>query len=153
MSMELHVLSDRQLETTAVWQQAIQHDGFPLQFQISVRLLDSRGFVPVKLNGKETGFECVRWEAAALYQENPKIDVGRRYRFALALRWGGDIDGGVSAYFAASSYARSTDGVIFDGEEAKIISAQRAAEIGREIEGSEALIQKAVEAVMARFKA
>jgi hypothetical protein len=84
--------------------------------------------------------------------ESPHIDFGRRWKHALVLRWGSDPYAGAAAYLAGSAYAKATGGVLLDCEEGKIISAQRAAEIGFELERGIPMIEAALRKVMEQFR-
>lgn len=151
MSMELYVLSDRQLESIAAWQIAIDASHFPLRVSLSTPFARLNGVLPVQLGDRQTVFECVHWNAAELMAELADIDFGRRWKFVLAFRWTGNPYEGIAAYMAAGAYAKATGGIVFDCEEGKIISPERAGEIAREIERDipmiEEMVRKAVEKI------
>lgn len=148
MSMELYVLSDRQLSATDAWQQALDSRGAPLRLQMTFSLAKG-GILPVKFKEKPAAFECARWDAAALMAEASGVDFGRRWTYALALRWGGDPYGGIAAYLAGAAYATASNGIILDCEENKIITPARAGGIALEIEqfipDLDRLVQKVIE--------
>jgi hypothetical protein len=56
MSMELHVLSDRPLNSVAEWQRAIDREGFQLRLSSDIQFATASGMLPVTLEGKQTGF-------------------------------------------------------------------------------------------------
>ena len=134
MSMEVAVLSDRRLATTAEWQQAIDTEGFPLRLDPECALAEARGFFPAHFGDKLTGFECYHDDAAEMMQDYPDIDFGRRWTQALGLRFLGDPHELRAAFMAATAYARATGGVVWDGELGEVMSPDRAAEVTREIE-------------------
>jgi hypothetical protein len=152
MSMELYVLSDEELPSLAAWQQAIKASGFEVKLSTERSLAELRGALPVLLDDRHTAFECDHWDAAELIAEWSEVDLGRSWRRALAMRWGGDLYAAASAYFVAAAYATATGGVILDCEEGKIISPQRAAEIARELQQSQPLIDEAVRRVSEQFQ-
>lgn len=152
MSMELYILSDARLTSIAHWQRAIDADRSELRLSDQRPLADLHGTLPVVLNGKSTSFECDHWNPSDVVKNAPEIYFGRRWKYALAFRWGGDIDASVAAHAASAAYARATGGVILDCEEGKIISPKRALEISAEIAGSRAQIEAAVRMVIANFQ-
>lgn len=152
MSMEIYVLSDRRLESIDAWQQAVEAAGLPLQLSTATPFAELRGAWPVVLEQRETAFECDHCHARELMAEMPEVDFGRAWTCALAFRWGADVYAGASAFAAASAYATATDRVILDCEKAKLISAERAIEISRELAQSEALIKEAVRQVVEQYQ-
>ena len=152
MSMELYIFSDRRLTSIGAWQQAIDTEGFPLRLSTGIPFTALQGALPGRFRGKPTAFECDHWNASERIAESPHIDFGRRWKYALAFRWGADTYAGAAAYMAGSAYAKATGGVLLDCEEGKIISAQRAAEIGFDLERSIPMIEAAVRKVMEQFR-
>lgn len=53
---------------------------------------------------------------------------------------------------AGSAYAKATGGIVFDCEEGKIISPERAGEIAREIERDIPMIEEMVRRVSEKFQ-
>src|SRR5258708_2916008 len=134
MSMEIHCLSDRQLNSIAGWQQAIDAEGFALQLSTTRSFQNLNGFLPVRSGKTETGFECYHDDAPELLIEYDDIDFGHPWEFALSFRWGGTFSACVAAYMAAAAYAKATDGVVFDTEEGQILTPQRAVDYARQME-------------------
>lgn len=144
MSMEMYVLSDRRLASVDAWQEAIDQGGFPLRLSQETPFAKLHGALPVVLGQRQTAFECDHWNSKELMAEKPDVDFGHAWTYALAFRWGGDVYAGSSAYAAAAAYAAATDGVIFDCQEGKIISTQRAAATSRELKQSKPVVDEAV---------
>lgn len=142
MSMELYVLSDVQLPSIAAWQQAIDVDGFPLRLFTGRPFAELRGVLPVRLRDRQAAFECDHWNAAELLTELSDVDFGHRWKFVLAFRWTGNPYEGIAAYMAGGAYAKATGGIVFDCEEGKIISPERAGEIAGEIERNIPMIEE-----------
>ena len=152
MSMEIYVLSDRRLESIAAWQKALDQSGFQLRLSTETPLAELGGALPVVLEKLQTAFECDHWSAAELMAETPKVDFGHAWTCALAFRWGGDVYAGASAYAAAAAYAAATGGVVLDCQEAKLISAERAADASRELLGGKAVVEEAIRWVLEHYK-
>lgn len=134
MSIEISVLSDRRLASTAEWQRAIDAERFPLRLDPEVQLDQANGFFPAHFGDKLTGFECYHDDAAETIGNYPDIDFGRPWAHALGLRIMGDDDELRASFMAATAYARATGGVVWDGESGEVMSPDRAAEVTREIE-------------------
>ncbi len=151
MSMELYVLSNRRLASVAQWQQAINAEGVALSLSVQRSFEQLAGFLPVTFNATDTGFECDHWDIHDLKTITANINFGR-WQYALAFRWGADINAAVAAYRAAAAYARATDGFLFDCEEGKIITPDQSLAIARELERSKPLIEEAVRRGVEQFK-
>ena len=134
MSIEISVLSDRQLASTAEWQQAIEAEGFPLRLDPTMKLDEAGGFFPAHFGEKLTGFECYHDDATEMIESYPDIDFGHRWAHALGLRIGGDYDELRATFMAATAYARATGGAVWDSESGEVMSPDRAAEMTREID-------------------
>jgi len=152
MSMEIYVLSDRRLASIVEWQRAIDRNGFPLCLSAARSVAELHGALPVMLRGRATAFECDHRNADTLMAEMPDVAFRRRWRYALAFRWGADIDAGVSAYLAAAAYAQDTAGRILTADDGELISPDRAATIAGELEQGRPLIEEAVRRALERFR-
>jgi hypothetical protein len=134
MSMELHVFSNRALDSMAAWQEAIKAQGFALELSAALPLSSHRGFLPARSGGRQTGFECYHDDPADLRLAYHDIDFGRAWTYALSLRWGARLLECFAAWMAAAAYANATDGVVFDPDTSELLAAQQAIERAREIE-------------------
>jgi hypothetical protein len=152
MSMEIYVLSDRRLASIAEWQRAIDRKGFPLRLSTPTPFARLNGAVPVVLRDRMSAFECDHRNADVLMAETPNVSFGQRWRYALAFRWGADIDAGVSAYLAAAAYAAATAGRILDAAAGKLISPDSAEKIAGELEQGRPLIEEAVRRALERLR-
>lgn len=152
MAMEIYILSARAMVSIDEWQRSIDDSGFPLRLSTGIPFAKVRGFLPATLKGEDTGFECNHWQVSDVL-DTYHVDIPSQFVHALALRMMGRLPEVASAYMAASAYARATGGAIFDCEEGKFISPQRAAEIAREIELVGPRVMEAADrAVKAAFK-
>lgn len=142
--MELCVLSDVRLASINEWQRAIDFAGFSLRLSATRPFSDLSGVLPVQLNERQTAFECDHWDLDDLVETYDDIDFGHRWKYTLAFRWTGNPYEGIAAYMAAGAYAKATGGVVFDCEEGKIISPERAGEVAGEIERQMPLIEEAM---------
>lgn len=131
MSMEIWVLSDRQLKSTAEWQAAINAEDYPLQLSPDVAFEALRGFFPMQLRGERSGCECYHDPAEELIKANSNVDFGRAWKYALGFRWGANLGAMQAAWMAATAYAAATNGIVVDDQELKI---RTAAESRREVE-------------------
>jgi hypothetical protein len=147
MAMELFVLSDKQLNSMAEWQAAVDSEGYPLRFDESTPIAALKGFLPATLRGVETGFECSHWQAERFMPEISRVNFGHDWKYLLAFRWGGDFNQLQSAWMAAVAYAKATGGIIFNDEEGKIHTATEARDIVQEIERG----MPTVEAILRQF--
>ena len=137
MSMEIYVLSDRRLASIAEWQQAINQAGLDLRLPADAVFSDLSGFLPVRMNGLEVGFECDHWDVADVLDASyHDVDFGRPWSHALAFRWGASFEANRAAWMAASAYAQATDGIVFDPQSGELVTPVRAAEIVHELEAS-----------------
>jgi hypothetical protein len=138
MSMELRLFSDRRLVSISEWQRAIDAEGFPLRLSDETPLDKVNGFLPSYLQDRLTGFECNHWDPKEVIAGNPDIDFGHDWKYVLAFRWlGSKRDEAVAAWMAATSYARVTDGVVFDDQEGKLRTAPEALVVVRDLESDD----------------
>ena len=154
MSMELCLFSDRRLGTIAEWQNAIAAEAFPLQLSKETSLNAVNGFLPSRLGGKLTGFECNHSKADEAMAGYSGVDFGHEWKYALALRWlGSKRDEMLAAWMAATAYARATDGVVFDELDGKIRTASQAMEIVRDLRSDDQhIVDAAVEEALRRLR-
>jgi hypothetical protein len=154
MSMELSLLSDRQLHSIAEWQTAIDIEGFPLRLSAEKAIDAIDGFLPSYLEGRLTGFECNRWDPSEVLSSYAAVDFGHAWKYALAFRWiGSKRDEMRAAWMAATAYARATDGVVFDGLDNEIRSPQQALEVVRDLESDDQhIVDAAVQEALRRLR-
>ena len=151
MSMEIYVLSDTQLASIEAWQRAIDAEGFRLKLSKETSIEALRGHLPAWWGEKYAGFECDHWNAAELMDELPEVVFEHQWKYALAFRWGADLNACQGAYMAATAYARATNGVILDCEEGKLLSPQRALELTQKIESDLPAIEQALRNVVKKI--
>jgi hypothetical protein len=153
MAMELWVLSDKQLNSIAEWQSAIDIEGFPLKLSEKLQFEKLDGFLPSHLRGDLTGFECNHWNASEFMRDASDIDFGHDWKYVLAFRWGGNFNELRAAWIAGASYAQATGGVVFDDQEGKIRNAAEAREVARvEYETPDPNVKSVVDKVLRDLK-
>jgi hypothetical protein len=126
MSMEIYVLSDRQLSSMTSWQMAIDAERFALTLDASRPFAHLRGHLPAQWQGARAGFECDHWRPESVLESYPDVRFDRRWTYCLVFRWGADPRACLGGYMAATAYARATDGVVFDPDSGKILTAEQA---------------------------
>jgi hypothetical protein len=129
MAMELQVFSDRRLNSISEWQRAIDGEGFPLRLAGDVHLATTDGFLPAKLEDKQTGFECFHDDAWQAMRFLGVSHFSHFWKYALGFRWGGNFAELESAWMAATAYAVATAGIIFDHEEGRVFTPQQGREL------------------------
>jgi len=118
--MEIWVLSDKQLNSIAEWQAAIDLEGYPLQLSGDAVFARLRGFLPMRLRGEQGGCECYHDPADELITTCPNVDFGHAWKYALGFRWGGSFTEMQCAWMAATAYAAATNGIVIDDQELRI---------------------------------
>ena len=135
MSMELWVLSDRQLSSIAEWQAAIDAEGYPLDLEKGFSFESLKGFLPCHLRGELTGFECYHDDAAALMRHNPDFNFGHDRKYALGFRWfGSKQNETLAGWMAGTAYARATAGIVANDQDSRLRTAAESADVVRGIE-------------------
>jgi hypothetical protein len=132
MSMEVHVLSNKQLPSIAAWQQAIDAEGFDPKLDPEVKLDVASGFLPAMLRGKQSGFESYHDDPRDLmegYADVPYFKSCPAWKHALSFRWGSIAHEGVSVFMAATAYAKATGGVLYEPQEGKVLTQDEAHEL------------------------
>jgi hypothetical protein len=106
--MELWVFSDRQLNSIAEWQAAIEAERYSLDLHN---------------------------DAAALMRNNAGFDFGHDWKYALGFRWlGSKQSETLAAWMAGTAYARATAGIVINDQDSRLRTAAESAEVVRDIE-------------------
>jgi len=134
MSIEMFVLSDRRLASIAEWQEVVDREGFAVKLLTGATFDELGGFLPVRYGDVEAGFECYHEDAAAIMDMCEDVDFGHRWKHALGLRFGGNLDALFGANACGAAYAKATGGVFFDTEANEILTAEKALQSARDIE-------------------
>ena len=116
-------------------EQAIDAEGFPLQLSTERLLEGLSGFLPVTSGQEVSGFECYHDDPGELIEDYQEIaDFDRPWKHVLSFRFGADLTACLAAYTAAAAYAKATDGIVFDPQDAVIMTPQRAIDLARGME-------------------
>jgi hypothetical protein len=151
MAMEMHVFSNRALTAIAEWQRVIDAEKFPLRLSSDVDLKVVRGFLPARLRGKATGFECYHDDAMEMMASYGHTSFDRAWSCAFGFRWIGNFTEFEAAWMAAAAYARATGGVIFDPEDSRLYTSDEAVAFARRIERELPALEAAVRNVSRKF--
>jgi hypothetical protein len=152
MSMEMVILSDREVGSIAEWQAAINAEGYPLQLDPEMQFECLSGFLPSHLRGQLTGFECYHEQADQCMRDNSDIDFGHDWKFALSFVWlGSRWNELIAAWMAGTAYAQATAGIIFDGEEGKLFTAAEARKMVHDLENPSPAAVAAMEEIRRRL--
>jgi hypothetical protein len=133
MSMEINVVFRGPLPSKAALSRAMQELGFPLTITDTSGPLDEQnGFMPMSLQGEETGVEFDVFDGREDIEgiANGR-DVDASFDRSGNFRWGGDESEMVCALCAAAALARLTNGVVFDEYEDDARTADQAIEEAR----------------------
>ncbi len=121
MAMELHVFFRGELPSKTELSQAIEELGFPLSIAPSEQSLDQHtGYMPMLLNGKETGVEFDVVNGRLAIEDNigrermDEIDPG--FDRCANFRFVGDWNELLCALCGAAALAKLVGGVVYDEE-------------------------------------
>lgn len=152
MSMEIFALSDRRLASMAEWQSSVDREGIEVVFPAGATIDDLRGFLPVRMNNSASGFECDHCAASEVMKLYGGIDFGREWICALAFNWHG-FDEGLTAYVAASAYAKAANGIVFDPQEGIVMSPEQAFGVARQMEADMPKVKEALRVALRDLEA
>jgi len=126
------ILAAHQLPTRDAWQAALQEHRVPLRFPHPLDLARDSGFVPVELNGHDSGFWLYRNDYSELILHYPalsKIELDAPTAFSL--KFGGDFFDCASAAYAAALLIARFKAVAFDPQEAAFLSEPQLVEMAQ----------------------
>ncbi len=128
----LVILAARQVPTSDTWQSALQEHHVPLQFSHTLDFAKSSGFVPVKVDGHESGFYLGQEDYSDLVRLYPALSkLNLQGSVAFSLVFGGHgLECASAAYSAALLVARF-NAVAFDPQGASFMSEQQLVETAK----------------------
>jgi hypothetical protein len=128
----LVILAARQVPTSDAWQAAVREHHVPLQFTRVLNFATNSGFVPVKVDGHESGFYFGKEDYAELVGHYPALSkISLQGPVAFSLGFGGHgLECASAAYSAALLVARF-NAVAFDPQGASFMSEQQLVEAAK----------------------
>ncbi len=88
----LVILAARQVPTNDTWQGALQEHHVPLQFPYALDFAKNSGFVPVKVDGHESGFYIGKEDYSDLVRLYPALSkINQQGSVAFSLAFGGHV--------------------------------------------------------------
>jgi hypothetical protein len=134
MSMEMQVFFCGKLPNKSALQKTLKELGFPLALKPATGSLEKQsGYMPMILGREdETGVEFSVFDGREAVEEcatgiDPQFDRVANFR------WGGDPTEMLVAFICAAALAKLADGLVFEAEEGKLISIDRATAVAREL--------------------
>ena len=150
MSMDIFVLSDRRLNSLDEWQRCIDAEGRGLALQTDASIDELHGFLPVRLAGVSTGFECGPCDVREVMKLYRGVDFGREWECGLVFVWR-SLDECLTALLAAAAYAKATDGIVFDTHDGTVMSPKRTLELADELQREMPNLRATVEAMVSKL--
>jgi hypothetical protein len=137
VSMEICVLSDVRLVSIAEWQTSIETERFPLLLPREKTLAKSGGGnLRVQLRDKETMIEYSVVDFSELEETYRNVNFGRVWKYVMAFIWSSAFAEEISAWMAATAYARATSGLVFDEHDGKLLTPAESLGVVLELERS-----------------
>lgn len=130
MPMQICVLTDSRLSSIAEWQKAIDAEGFRLRLSDA----DPKRNLFAQLGDEWTSIEYGVRDFVELGDAYKHVSFGHDWRYAIVFTWSSDFAEEIAAWMAATAYARATNGVIFDEQEASIFTPEESLKIARDTE-------------------
>lgn len=150
MPMQLSVLSDSRISSIAEWQKAIDAEGFPLWLSDA----DPSRNLAAQLGDEETSIEYGVYDFLELKEAYKHVSFGHDWTYAITFTWSSDFAEEIAAWMAATAYARATNGVVFDGQEGRILTPEESLKIARDTEqrrpAMEAIVRDYIDQLAAR---
>ncbi len=129
------VLCDNRLPSCQQWQNAIDAAGVDIKLDPTENLRLHSGYWPVRFNGGDTGFEWYYNSVTNAFRQ--KYGLADDFDIVVSLVTHNDVQGVISALFAASVLAKISDGLFLDETSGRFVSGDRAIEIVRNEEKAE----------------
>jgi hypothetical protein len=128
VSIEMHVFFRGKLPGKAELTRAMGELGFPLSVTPPEDSLEQQnGFMPMSLNGEETGVEFDVFEGRDVVEEVVEdLHVDPRFDRSANFRWGGNEMEMVCGLCAGAALAKLVDGVFFDTEAGRLLTPDEA---------------------------
>ena len=134
MSLELLViLAASKAPDLTAWDQALSAAHVPASFAASADLPHHTGFLPVKVEGRDTGFYFLTESYAELATQYPTIaNIGLEKPTVYSLGYGGHRDECAAVFFSASVLVSRFGGVAFDPQDDALMSAEQLSDAAKQ---------------------
>jgi hypothetical protein len=141
MSMELFVIfALSKSPTFDLWQSELEASRSPAQFAQKVDLQQHSGFLPMKVQGRDSGFFFLRESYSDLAAHYPPLrQLKQEDPVVYALGYGGNFDECASAFYSAAALVSMSDGKAFEpqggvfmSKEELVEAASRCLELAKE---------------------
>jgi hypothetical protein len=134
MASEIHVLFRGALPHLKALSRAMDELGFPFKVRYAGCSMEQQhGFMPMWFRRDEIGVEFDVFEGRAAVEELAGKEVDPRFDRSGNFRWSSDDDEMLAGFCAAGALAKLVDGVVFDEQDARLLSADEAAELARQV--------------------
>jgi hypothetical protein len=151
MSIEIFALSNRRVASFNRWQEQIDVASLHLVLPTQGSIDKLHGFLPVRLEGNASGFECAHCDPNEVAKLYPNIDFGRNWTRAIAFNSQG-LEEDLAAYQAAAAYAKATEGIVFDPQEGLVMSPQQAFAAAGQLKANIPKMKEILQAALAKLK-
>lgn len=128
MSMEINVFFCGKLPSKAALSDAMTQLGFPLTITPDAGSLHKqKGFMPMRLDGKESGVEFDVFDGRADVEDIANgREVDAKFDRSANFRWGGDEGEMLCALCASAALAQLTGGVVLGDDDDEPLSPEQA---------------------------
>jgi hypothetical protein len=132
MSMELFVIfALNKTPTFDLWQSELEASRAPVQFAQKVDLKQHSGFLPMKVQGRDSGFFLLRPSYSELAMYYPALDQLKQENLIVySLGYGGHFDECASAFYSAAALVAMSDGTAFEPQGGQFMSKEELIEAG-----------------------
>jgi len=116
MSMELFVIfALSKSPTFDQWHSELEASRSPAQFAQKVDLQQHSGFLPMKVQGRDSGFFLLRESYSDLTKHYPTIrQLKQQDPVVFSLGYGGNFDECAAAFYSAAALASMSGGKVFE---------------------------------------
>jgi hypothetical protein len=124
MSMELFVIfALSKSPTFDQWQGELKASGAPVQFARKVDLQQHTGFLPVKVQGRDSGLFLLRQSYSELAAHYPALhQLKQEDPIVYSLGYGGDFNECASAFYSAAALVAISGGKAFEPQGGQFMS-------------------------------
>jgi len=124
MSMELFVIfALSKSPTFDLWQSELEASRSPAQFSQKVDLQQHTGFLPMKVQGRDSGFFLLRESYSDLAANYPALrQLKQEDPIVYSLGYGGDFNECAAAFYSAAALVSMSNGKAFEPQGGQFMS-------------------------------